>query len=843
MPIDKKTFLPGLFKYFLLLALVYCCYCSNAQGLLFNSNDSLVTRRTSLHVFGNNSHEFHGHLSISFHLSLWDEEHLGYILSIAEKDNSYSLSYLYLNGAGYLNFNIDRKSNKIKVPLDASILKKGRWIPIALDIDLVNDAATLTVNGKQYKAVQLGLKDDMQCSLVFGKNQFYTEVPDMAIKTIRVSDGGAVHMLPLDEWKGNLVHDSDRNEIGTVENPVWLINSSYFWKPFYQRQFESVAGVNFDPLSQNVFIFSRDSLITLDPANENISIRAYSNKLPVPMVLGKSIFNTRENKCYIYELFDIPKETPSIASLGMRDLKWQVVGKTILPQQRHHHNMFYNLQQDTIYLFGGYGAYSYYNKFIKYDRGKDRWEEVQFKGDRITPRFFAAMGESDNPGELLLFGGYGNESGNQVVGGKQLYDLYRVDLKTRAVKKVWTMVPSAKDIFVPANNLVLSPDKRYFYALCYPHEIARTELKLYRFSIKDGSYEVVSAPIPVISEKIESDINLFFDQKSNQFICSLQEFTDRARSSIKLYSLAAPPVSNSVYLSSLRPATASGKTLIYGGLIIVLLMAGGVVIYRRRRKQEEFFFTPPGDAARHTAPGDPRKANAVYLAGEFMVYDKHGREVTYLFSPKIKQLFLLILLKSRDNGGVTSKKISCLLWPDKDPSKTKNIKGVTFNHLRNIISSLDSIELIFVEDHYQFNVSPGLFCDYFVMHDLLSCAHPNEQEVIDHFDLISRGKLLKDMPDQWLDDYKDHYDERLVEVLQPMIAAHYEAGDLAFVAELAKLILEIDPFNDEALKYQLKGLRKLKGIEHSRKLYDHFASEYERSYGAAYPTGFEKLMR
>jgi DNA-binding SARP family transcriptional activator len=533
----------------------------------------------------------------------------------------------------------------------------------------------------------------------------------------------------------------------------------------------------------------------------------------------------------------------SVASLDMRDLKWQAIGKTILPQQRHHHNMFYNLSQDSIYLFGGYGGYRYYDKFIKYNSEKDAWEEVPFKGDKIMPRFFAAAGPSDNPDEILLFGGYGNESGNQVVGGRQLYDLYRINLRTHTVKKCWTLHPNSGEVFVPANNLVLSSDKKYFYALCYPHEVAHTALKLYKFSIDNGSYEVVSAPIPVVSEKIESDINLFFDHKTNKFICCIQEFTDRARSTIKLYSLLAPPVSSAVYLSSLNPATTSHVSLIYIGIALVLVIAGAAV-YKVRRKRKEPAATPPVDTlVTELTRDEGKKANAVYLLGEFTVFDKHSMDVTHLFSPKIKQLFLLILFKSRDNGGVVSKKISSILWPDKDPAKTKNIKGVTFNHLRNIISSLEGIELTFREDHYQFDVSEAFFCDYFLVSDIAQNPNANKQEILGHFDIISRGRLLADMPDQWLDEYKDRYDEHLIAALQPMLSAYYEAGDLALTAELAKAILEIDPFNDVALKYQLKGLRKLKGIEHSRKLYDHFASEYERSFGSSYPTGFEKLMQ
>jgi hypothetical protein len=99
----------------------------------------------------------------------------------------------------------------------------------------------------------------------------------------------------------------------------------------------------------------------------------------------------------------------------------------------------------------------------------------------------------------------------------------------------------------PQTTSILSSDGKYFYALCYPHEIFKTSIKLYKFSIKDGSYQIVSASIPVVSERIESDINLFLNNKTNQLLCTIQEFTDPNNSTIKVYSLSYPPVSAAGY--------------------------------------------------------------------------------------------------------------------------------------------------------------------------------------------------------------------------------------------------------------------------------------------------------
>ena len=204
------------------------------------------------------------------------------------------------------------------------------------------------------------------------------------------------YFFPLDEWRGNNVHDSKGEIAGVVENPIWLINESFFWKPVYSQSFQDVAGLNYNPLRQNLFIFTRDSLITYSPEQKKVSAEAYADRLPVKMVLGKSIFNAPRTSSISTNCFDVPRDTPSIASLEMDSgrLKWTVIGKDVLSGQLHHHNVFYDAQQEKFYLFGGYGLYSYHNAFLRLTTtAPDTWEKVASSaGDTICPRFFAATG-------------------------------------------------------------------------------------------------------------------------------------------------------------------------------------------------------------------------------------------------------------------------------------------------------------------------------------------------------------------------------------------------------------------------------------------------------------------
>ncbi|HTJ12117.1 MAG TPA: hypothetical protein VL547_08830 [Dinghuibacter sp.] len=795
-----------------------------------------MTQRTSLRPFPAEVPVFRDHFSIAFDLSLWDKANLGYVFDVLDKDNSYSLSYIYDLGRGYLNLNIDSKSNKIRIPLETALLKKKNWIKIRADFDLKGDAVTVTVDSTAYHADKMGFREEMPANLVFGKNPRYTEVPNMAIKDLYVGNEGQHFFFPLDEWSGNSVHEAGGSVIGSVENPVWLINESFFWKPVYAESFPAVAGLNFDPLRQDVFIFTGDSLITYNPDLRRVSAMTYANKLPVKMVLGKSIFNARENKLYLYELFDEPRGAPSVASLDMDSgsLKWTPIGKTVLPGQLHHHNIFYDDSQHRFYLFGGYGLYSYHNAFLSYNDSTDTWDKVAFTGDTICPRFFSATGPSDKPGEILLFGGYGNESGSQVVGGKQYYDLYRINLNDHSIKRCWSTTPPDKSVFVPANNLVLSPDKRFFYALCYPHEVAKTELKLYKFSIADGSYEVVSAPVPVTSMRIESDINLFYSERTEEFFCAIQEFADRQRSMVRLYTLAAPPVPVAVYLRSLQPATRPSLRWMWW-LILAPLAVGSWWLFRPRVRK-------PAIAPPETAPPAPAviQQNAIYLLGEFAAFDREGRDITHLFSPKIKQLFVLILLNSLDGKGIVSKKVSAKLWPDKDVAKSKNIKGVTFNHLRNIISDIDGVELVFQNDTYSFTLGEAFICDFCV---LTEAIRHRPESLTGYLHLLTRGPLLPDMPEPILDHHKTAFEEQLIDLLLPAMVHLYDTRELKTALEVAKLVLTLDAFNEEALKYQLRIYRRLKGIEYSRKAYDQFTQDYERSLGVAYHVSFDKILQ
>ncbi len=75
-----------------------------------------------------------------------------------------------------------------------------------------------------------------------------------------------------------------------------------------------------------------------------------------------------------------------------------------------------------------------------------------------------------------------------------------------------------------------------------PEHFTESLLKLYRFSLKDGSYEILGDSIPIFSDKITTNANLHYDSTLNSLSAVVQEFDDDISSDLKVYSLSFPPL-------------------------------------------------------------------------------------------------------------------------------------------------------------------------------------------------------------------------------------------------------------------------------------------------------------
>jgi two-component SAPR family response regulator len=321
------------------------------------------------------------------------------------------------------------------------------------------------------------------------------------------------------------------------------------------------------------------------------------------------------------------------------------------------------------------------------------------------------------------------------------------------------------------------------------------------------------------------------------------------KSSIRIYSLYSPPVSLSQLQNSQSPKKTSGYLLT---VIISLLMIIGficfVYFFRKSKKVDSNASIENNSLKEITQIQEERqpvrKSNAFYVLGDFAAFDKNGKDITYRFSAKIQSLVADILLSQKTENGITTQKLTSDLWPEKNPKVAKNIRGVTINHLRNILEDMRGIQLICDNSKWFFSIYDDFYCDY--LHTLKIVAEIPESKtsgilIQQLAGLIKRGSLLRNTETEWIDDYKQKYETQVEQLLTTQLQTDYNQEYFQNALNLSDALFVIDPLNEEVLLTTIRILKKTGKIEHSQNLYNRFSLRYKTIMGENYPVKYTSI--
>ena len=839
---------------FLLTGMTLFAY---SQGLLFQANDKEIKERTSLQIFQEGEIPcFTKNFQLSFELSIRDFDTFGYVFLLKEDQGKtkYSFTYTYLDGENStFKFNTDGKENHYSLNLRNDALAY-QWIPVSFAFDLQQDVLTIRIGDNEKKITSLGLKDTFCPHLFFGRYDYILDMPTFAIRNLKLEgDRSHSYTFPLNENEGEEVHTSTGKVLGTVVNPVWLINGSYHWEKLFEYSFQTPSGITFEPDSQRLIIFSQDSLLTYNLLKRQPQKYSYSNKLPVKLQLATHFMNTTDGKLYVYELNNLPLGDATVAALDLNNQEWKQTGVAALPVQLHHHDGFWDETTGKYLVFGGFGNKRFNNTFLEYDIEGDRWDTLSYSGDRIIPRYFSGMAVNKNREHIYVFGGMGNESGEQSVGRNYLHDLYLLDRKQQSVRRLWQNASDHR--LVVARDMILTPDEKYIYALCYPEYLSDTYLQLYRLTVDDGTMKALGDSIPMRSEEIMTNANLYYNSLTHEYYCTTTEFDKKGHTVIRTYVLSAPPVS----LDEIR-SYGSRSSLEIRWLWIMagigVLLAGGVLFVRKKRGKQRnavlesssVLMSPPvGREPDKSVQGKETLAkedfesslvrpNAVYLFGPFTVIDRNGRDITHLFSSRLRQVFIYILLHSTHNG-VLSASLNEVFWPDKPDDKVKNLKGVTINQIRKNLAELDGVELVHDKGYFRL-VFTDCYCDYFRFRTLKNAEEVENELGI----LLMRGKFLDGMDAGMMDHFKQKVEEFLSSFLPLEIERLYQQHKYDAVIRFCNVLFRVDPVNELALAYGMHALNHTGSSQEAILQYSLFVREYRQMMNEEYSISYAELM-
>jgi len=819
--------MPKFYKILLLVLIIGNIIESSAQGLRFLNPTDSIDGRTSYVVFKGKRPVFTQQLNISFDLQIPRVDEVGYLLHLIDEKRGVNYNLFY-DGRGHdwFEFNEEGKTTLFRSHFDKKALLDKGWVKFSLCLDLDRKKIVMTIDGKQTQAQVDNLPAVLSPLIVFGRYDYLIEVPSATIKNLHIQGGGATdYFFPLSQSRSNDVYDQAQRKVGHVDNPYWVINDSYHWQKLVSMHFSNNAGANFHPKRHLFYGYTRDTLFIYNADNHDILYRAFSAACPVDINLGMNFIDTRSDRLYTYEVFkydrpeDRPRDEPSIASLDLNTFEWTPESYDQLPTQLHHHGNILDTLRNRFCIFGGFGSMLYFRNLNIYDIKEHRWEEAKTL-KTCTPRYFTSLGIDSQCRYAYIFGGMGNESGNQSVGRRYLYDLYQVDLENYSTKLLWSLERGKQQNTVPVRNMFIMGN--YFYTLCYPEALSESYLRLCRYSLTDGNMEMLGDSIPIQSDKIATNANIYYDPIVDKFYVCVQEFTDDIASTITLYSIQLPVLSDAEFakVSKLPIDT----KLVYIGITLFAMFAAALFyLYYRRCKQKKL--------VRYNEKLDVQvaesRANAIYLFGNFTAFDRKNKDISYLFTDKLRELTCLLFWYNK-RGGISSKLIGTMLWGDKPADKVKNSRSVIMNHLRKVLEEIDGIELAYVDGFYQFIIKKPFYCDYLDYEHQVMTETYTEQSLLS---ILRRGKFLQSQNMPTLDQFKSETERVMSPIILRLMKRTYANSELRLTLYLAEVMLYIDPYHIEAFSYQMKALKRLGKVYEAQDISRAFHEEYIKAFG------------
>lgn len=828
-----------IFRVCLFLLMSFSAVQCLGNGLRIKGNNYPIVQRTSL-AFTDRFPEIKSSFSLSFEIKLLEESSFGTVLRIkfAQPEFTYSIYFRTIDENRIeFKLNEEGRSTLATILLDKRKINIYQWFRIRLMVDLKNK--TMQWNWLD-KGVSVPFKnlnqDPFIDNIFFGKSDYNIDIADFALRKIEINLDAKSFVIPLNESKGDKFHLNNGKVAGKVSNPVWLINESYYWRKRQSFRLSSVGGYQFDKKFGKMIFFTKDSIQQFDVNTGKLEVHVFSKPLPLAIQLGNSFM--KENKLVLYEVNNLPDGDCSSVSIDLKTFEVNCLSTDQLERQLHHHTGIY-YDNSNYLIFGGFGNQRYNNSFLSMNLNRAVWDTLSVIGDHIIPRYFTSSFFNPVNKSMYVFGGMGNEAGDHTLGRRYFYDLYQLDLNSFKLKKIWE-IDNKEMTLVPVKNLIYD-QKGSFYTLMYSEYLSDADLQLYKFQLNKPQFAVLGDSIPIKSEKIKTNANLFYYDHLKTFYAVTEVYDDQELNSvITIYELKTPAIalSDLQLYDSLRGNRYSWIYAILGLGVVAVLVWWRKKVCRKNIDQESAIYNAIKIPADQPAVmfEFPIK-NRIHLFGEFTVIDKYGKDISYLFSTRIRQLLVLFLTGSIKKG-IKATNISEAFWPDKELSASKNIRGVTINQLRKLFNELDDVDLVYEDHTYKLKLT-NCYVDYLRFEELR-----NEDSLSAELrEIFKRGIFLKGIEENTFDQIKNQVELHSQEVLRRfmMVCFHGDRPDEAIA--LARLYFHFDPISKNALQVELRSLVKLGNRVEARKRYEQFQRVYIDWENEEFPISFEQLIK
>lgn len=829
---------------------------AQSYGLIFNSHESLPEKRTALELAPGDSLCFRHAVKLQFEMNLIADYHIyfGYILRIINQDENIDL--IYDQKSFLFRLITGQNFSGVSFYIDTPRVF-NEWNKITLLLDPQNHQISLSVNDKRIGSSPVSLRGNCY-KFLWGANDYghyqTRDIPPLRLREIRLFDDNTLkYHWSLNEIAGEMSLDEISHEKAIVKNGVWIKPKHQNWAQLSSFKLNGNAVVAFDKKAERLFIAGADSMLIYDVKNvQNPWTRlavSYENILTG----SQAVYDTLTGKMY-----DVFIDQHKVASCRPGDSHWDVPFDSALTEYWHA-NKFISTFDTSLYIIAGYGQLKYKNIVQRCHLPSKRWETLHTSGDALPPRYLSALGINASGDTAYIMGGYGSPTGDQMLDPRNYFDLFAFDIKKRTFKKLFDL-DSVHSKFTFANSLVIDSKAQQYYGLIFPNDSFNSNLQLIRGSLKKPAFYLLGNSIPYSFYDLQSFVDLYYAPGAGKLIAvtlfySKLEAPEKS-TEVKIYSLDFPP---EYPLPEIKNRDGNLFRYIIP-LFLLALVTAGLVLFRKKKKLQTTSAGTPSEPAvslhqYHPSPEmigatideEEKISSRILLFGQFQVFDKTGADITELFTPLIKELFLLILIYTYKTGrGVSSEELNEILWNDKPAKDAKNNRSVNMVKLKNILERVGSCKLVKKSGFWQFEIeNHSIYVDYEKYTSLLrEKAESDVEHVRRLLAITGKGSFLFQTEYDWLDDIKSDISNSVIQMGLRFLKRHNGSIDNPeFTIEITNCIFHFDRLNEDALEYQCRSLIQLKRHALANKTYSRFVKDYLDMYGEEFSRSFNQVIK
>lgn len=809
-------------------------------GLFFKSHSVLGEERTALVLEENRPYHIKTDFEIAFQMMLRDEPDFGVILHLVANDDRL-FQFVFAAGENNKNFPalvFNEGMFAVNVPTE-----RNRWIPVSLHFHVGENKIDLQYDGKD-TTMLLPLYGMEEMAVSFGRSiGSSADVAPVNIKDIKITlDGVLNRYWKLGRHDGNSCLDELGKATALASNPLWMIDRHIEWENIYSEKYSGRLDVAFNARMAEFYIVKQNVVTILDGTTGQKKEFPVTGGFPAMEYSGHLVYDTLTSRLFSYSLHDQVSSSFS-DSTG----RWSLDERHPDESRHYNHARIFNPADSSYYFFGGYGFYEYRNSLFRLNAVTGEITEVEY-APLLEPRYSSAAAIVGD--ELFVFGGRGNKQGKQEFKSYSYSKLCAINLKTGRSRLLWTN-KNPQDNMLMASSMYFDSSDSSFYVVNMNEKAV-----LWKISMRDSVWTEVSKPID-IGRYQDYDFSFYAVPTLHKFYLVVDKILNDHTHDLSIYSINTPLLDNDEITQEVKSSTFP----FYGVLPVLFLLGCGVVIiwFRKKKRtekqvavvQEPVLETVekemPAVVKTHVeTPFFDRDRSAVSLLGTFNVRDKEGNDITSAFTPRLKNLFLLLILSTEnDSQGILTKKATSILWAEHEEEAARNNRNVTLRKLRLVLEKVGDVEILNDNGFMRVVWGEHVFCDYRTALDCMRRYKESEagnHELLDQLlEVLLYGPLLSNTLLDWLDEFKDTYSSASIDLLRNLLDVWRD--DWEMVLRITDIIFRHDPLNEEALaaKCSVFYVQGKKGL--AKSVYDRFCKEYRESLGEEYKTPLCDLYR